>query len=123
MKKTVLGSILVGVAMMIAACATAPLAPATANVTGDWAGTWQYENIQLGVGELRGTFQQDGNTLTGHFNVTGPVVNRTATISGTVSGNEVLLSSPSSGRLTVSGAEMNGTINGLNIAKVTLRKM
>lgn len=123
MKNTVLGSILVGVTMLVAACATATLAPATTNVSGEWSGTWQYENIQLGVGELRGNFQQDGNTLTGHFNVTGPVVNRTANISGAVSGNDIILSSPSSGRLTVSGGEISGTINGLNVAKVTLRKM
>ena len=43
-------------------------------------------------------------------------------MSGAVSGNDILLSAPSSGRLIVNGDVMTGTINGLNVAKVTLRK-
>jgi hypothetical protein len=56
------------------------------------------------------------------FDVTGPVINRTAIIAGTVSGNEVRLSTPSSGSLSVSGNEMTGTVNGLNVARITLKK-
>jgi hypothetical protein len=118
-----LGALLVGSLIVVAvACATAPLSPPTVDVTGNWAGTWQYDNVQMGSGELRGSFQQSGNHLTGNFNVTGPVVNRVANVSGAVSGNEIMLATPSSGRLTVSGNQITGTINGLNVAKVTMRK-
>jgi hypothetical protein len=50
------------------------------------------------------------------------VLNRVAIISGAVSGNEILLGRPSSGRLTVEGNKITGTINGLNVAKVSLTK-
>ena len=117
------GAWLVIVIMAVAAGSSAPLAPPAADVTGNWGGTWQYESAQMGAGDMRGSFQQDGNKISGNFQVTGPVLNRVATISGVISGNEIILSSPASGRLTVSGTEMSGQINGLNVAKVTLRKM
>src|SRR5436190_18530553 len=101
--KALFGTLL-AVAMMMAGCSSAPPAPPTTNVTGNWVGSWQYENLQMGSGDMRGTFQQ-------------------AIITGTVSGNEILLSEPASGRLTVSGSEITGMINGLNVAKVTLRRM
>jgi len=106
----------------VSGCATAPTAPPSVNVSGNWVGTWQYDNVQMGSGDLRGSFQQNGAQLSGNFNVTGPVINRVAIVSGAVSGNDILLSAPSSGRLTVNGDVMTGTINGLNVAKVTLRK-
>ena len=106
----------------VSGCATAPPAPPSVNVSGNWVGTWQYDNVQMGSGDLRGSFQQNGAQLSGNFNVTGPVINRVAIVSGAVSGNDILLSEPSSGRLTVNGDVMTGTINGLNVAKVTLRK-
>lgn len=115
------GLLLASVMIAAAACATAAPAP-TVNVSGPWAGTWSYENPSLGGGDLRGTLQQDGDKLSGRFDVTGPVVNRTANLIGFVSGNEVKLSQPSSGTLSVTGNEMTGWINGLNPAKVTLRR-
>jgi len=99
-----------------------PSAPPSVNVTGNWVGTWQYENIQSGSGDLRGSFQQDGSKLSGNFSVTGPVLNRTANVEGVVSGNDILLSMPARGNLTVKGNEMTGTIIGLTPATVTLRK-
>jgi len=54
--------------------------------------------------------------------VTGPVLNHVAILSGDVSGNEIVLSYPATGRLTVTGNEMNGIVNGLLPLKVTLRK-
>jgi len=120
--KALVGTLLAG-AMMMAGCSSAPLAPPTTNVTGNWVGSWQYENLQMGSGDMRGTFEQDGSKVSGNFQVTGPVLNRVAIITGTVSGNEILLSEPASGRLTVSGSEITGVINGLNVAKVTLRRM
>jgi len=92
-------------------------------VSGNWVGTWQYQNVQQGSGDVRGTFQQDGAKLSGNFNVTGPVLNRVAIVSGVVSGNDVVLSMPSSGTLTVKGDQMTGIINGLDLARVTLRRL
>jgi hypothetical protein len=60
--------------------------------------------------------------VSGRFDVTGPVVNRTANITGTVAGNEIRLSIPSTGTLTVTGDQIMGTINGLNVARITLKK-
>lgn len=117
------GLLLGGVLVMAAACATArEAAPPSVNVSGAWAGSWSYENPTLGSGDVRGTFQQDGAKLTGHFDLTGPVVNRTANVIGTVSGNEIILSQPASGSLTVSGDQIAGRVNGLNVARLTLKK-
>ena len=79
-------------------------------MSGNWVGTWQYQNVQQGSGDVRGTFQQDGAKLSGNFNVTGPVLNRVAIVPGVVSGNDVVLSMPSSGTLTVKGDQMTGII-------------
>jgi len=106
----------------VSACATTPSAPPSVNVTGPWAGDWQYDNPSVGAGTVRGTFKQDGSNLTGNFDVTGPVVNRTANVIGTVSGNIITLSQPASGSLTVNGNEISGWIQGLNSAKVVLKK-
>jgi hypothetical protein len=123
MRRGWLGALLVCVMLAtVAACSTGSLAPPSVDVTGNWVGTWQYDNVQMGSGDLRGSFQQNGQSLTGNFNVTGPVVNRVANLTGAVTGNEIMLTTPASGRLTVSGNQITGTINGLNVAKVTLRK-
>lgn len=112
-----------GLMVLAAACATTPGAPPSVNVSGNWAGTWSYENPTMGAGDLRGTFQQDGDKVTGRFDLTGPVVNRSANIiQGTVAGNEIRLSIPSTGTLTVSGNQITGTVNGLNVARITLKK-
>ena len=108
-------------------CASTPTAPPSVNVSGKWAGNWTYPDPALGGGTLSGTFQQDGGKLSGNFLIIGggnTVRNPAATIIGFVSGRDVILSQPSSGTLTVneSGNEMSGWINGLDQAKVTLRK-
>jgi len=108
--KTVYLVLLAGVMTVCAACTTAPLAPPTTNISGNWVGTWQYENVQQGSGDIRGSFQQDGASLAGNFNVTGPVLNRTANVTGAVTGNDIILNKPSTGRLTVSGNQITGTI-------------
>ena len=53
-----------------------------------------------------------------------PIRHPAATIIGFVTGNQVTISQPSSGTLTVNpaGTEMSGWINGLDQAQVTLRK-
>jgi len=124
--KTRLGVLLASVMVVTSSCATMSGAPPSVNVTGDWAGQWEYRNVERGSGDLKGTFKQDGATISGNFDVTGPVVNHAALVSGSVSGNDVVLSSPSTGRLTVSGngTEMIGVVNGLvdDALKITLRR-
>ena len=120
--RTIFGFLLVSVMIVASGCATAPAAPPSVNVTGNWVGKWQYQTPSNGSGDVRGTFQQDGAKLIGNFNVTGPVVNNVANITGLVSGNEIQLQMPSSGHLTVNGNEITGYINGLNVANLTLRK-
>lgn len=121
--RALLGLLFGAVLMAVTACATGPTAPPSVNVTGQWAGTWAYENTTLGTGNIQGTFQQDGANVTGNFTVSGPnVINRVASVTGTISGNEIKLSMPASGYLTVTGNQMTGSVNGLNVAKLTLRK-
>ena len=115
-------AVLLSAVLAMSACATTPMAPPTVDVTGKWAGTWNYENPTLGGGQIWGTFKQDGSKLSGLFNVTGPVVNNTAEVIGFVSGNELRIAQPSTGYFKVTGTQMTGTINGLNVAKITLRK-
>ena len=110
-----------------AGCATTPMSAPSTNLTGKWAGTWAYEPSTIGAGTLSGSFQQDGNKLSGNFLIIGggsAVRNPSAMIIGFISGNQVTLSQPSSGTLTVNadGTEMSGWVNGLDQAQVTLRK-
>jgi len=123
--RTAFTLLFVGLMIVTSACATTPSAPPSVNVTGKWAGDWSFENPTLGGGTLSGTFQQDGARLSGNFLIVGggrAVRNPAATIVGFVSGNQIILSQPSSGTLTVSGNEITGIVNGLDAAKVTLRK-
>src|SRR5262245_8961281 len=121
--RTTVGLMLVGLVIAAAGCASTPAAPPSVDVSGKWAGTWSYETPSLGNGNMNGTFTQTGSNLNGNFEVTGPVVNRAANnVIGTVSGNTIKLSQPASGTLTVNGNEITGWINGLNPAKVTLKK-
>ena len=123
--RTSFGLLLVTVMIAASACATTPAAAPTVDVTGKWAGDWSFENPSLGGGTLSGSFQQDGSKVSGNFAIVGggsAVRYPSATIFGTVSGNEVRLSQPSSGTLTVNGNQMSGIINGLDAARVTLRR-
>lgn len=121
--RTSLGLLLVSLVIAVTGCASSgPAAPPSVDVTGSWAGTWAYENVSIGSGQINGTFKQDGAKVTGNFNVTGPVVNGVATVVGLVSGNEIRLELPSSGWLTVTGNQMTGKVNGMNVANVTMRK-
>ena len=124
---TRVGLIVGAVMLTTVACATSPSAPPGVDVSGKWAGNWSYQPSTLGAGTLSGTFQQDGSKLSGNFLIIGggsAVRNPSAMIIGFVSGNQVTLSQPSSGTLTVNpaGTEMSGWINGLDQAKVTLSK-
>jgi hypothetical protein len=125
--RTALRALLVGTMIATSACATTttPTTPPSVNVTGKWAGDWAFQNSTLGAGTLNGTFQQDGAKLSGNFVIVGgggAVRSPAATVVGFVSGNQIILSQPSSGTLTVNGNEITGTVNGLDAARVTLRK-
>jgi hypothetical protein len=119
---------MVAAAMLMAtACASTSMAPPSVDLTGKWAGTWAFQPDSLGAGTLSGTFRQDGNKLSGNFTIVGggnAVRNPSALIVGFVSGNQVTLSQPGSGTLTANaeGTEMTGWVNGLDQAKLTLRK-
>jgi len=113
-------------AIVVAGCATTPMQPPAVNVTGQWSGTWAYERQSLGSGSLRGTLTQNGERLSGSFSLaggggrlSGP---RVVTVIGTVSGNEITLSQPSLGTLTVTGNEISGVVRGLDDARVILQK-
>ena len=116
--------LLIGAMMAAAAgCATAPPPPApSVDVSGNWIGTWAAFEGTGGSGDLRGSFAQSGATLYGNFEIiTGSTVNRTF-VSGTVAGNQVELTAPATGILTVTGNEMSGVVQGLVHSRVMLRK-
>jgi len=128
--RALFGRILI-VSVMLAGvgCATspgaAPTAAPTVNVTGRWAGTWSFQNPSLGAGSLSGSFQQDGSRISGTFTIVGggnAVRNPSAMLVGFVSGNQITLSQPSSGTLTVNGDVISGVVNGLDTATLTLRR-
>ena len=124
--RTVLGVLLatvmiVGFGGAAMAQMAANASPASVDVTGPWAGTYVYQNQSLGAGTVTGTFQQDGQKLSGNLTLTG-VGSRDYAVVGFVSGNEIKLSQPAFGTLTVNGNEMNGIIDGWDNAKITLRK-
>ena len=112
--RATLTSLVVAITIVVSGCATGPAAPPGVNVTGTWAGTWAFENPRLGAGDVRGTFEQVGAKLTGRFEINGPnVVNHVSQIAGLVSGNEIKLTMPSVGYLTVAGDQMTGTVTGI----------
>ena len=111
-------------ALAMAACATTASAPPTVDVTGKWAGTWQFTNPSLGGGQVEMTLKQTGADYQGDMQVSGAAVNRTGYIQGTVSGNELRTIAPPgmTGYLTVKGDEMTGVVHGISDASVTLRR-
>jgi hypothetical protein len=108
------------------ACATGPTAgPAAApgvNVTGEWRGTWQWEEGTAGGGPLSAKLKQDGAKVTGDLQVGGPARQKPGRFEGTISGNDIKLVDPP-GWLTVKGNEMTGEVSGLVRAKVSLRRV
>lgn len=122
--RTLASLLIAGMMVLTYGCAaTLPKAPrpASVNVSGNWVGTWWAYDGEGGSGELRGTLLQDGTVVNGQFVVSGRVVNTTF-VAGTVSGSELLLSTPAPGSLLVNGDEMTGVVNGLTPSRITLRK-
>jgi len=112
-----------GLVLAASACSTAPPGPAppAVNVSGNWAGTWWAFEGEGGSGILRGMFLQEGPRVSGQFEVIGRQVNTTF-VSGHVTGNEVRLTTPARGTLVVTGTEMTGTVDGVAVTRVTLRR-
>jgi len=128
--RTVPSLLLAAVVALGSACTTmgpgglnATTSPATVDVTGSWAGTWAYENQSRGAGTLSGTLEQSGGKLSGNLTIIGPGGTDYRVV-GFVSGNDITLSQPTPGNLTVdaSGNQMTGIINGWDNAKITLHK-
>lgn len=106
-----------------AGCASVPMAaPPSVNVTGKWQGTWQFEQVSMGAGQIVMDLKQVGAELTGDVLVTGPSVNRPTTIQATVSGNQIKLAGRIPGTLTVTGDQMSGVVYGVLEANVTLQR-
>jgi len=123
--RTLFGVLLAGVMLVGAGCSSVEpkMSAPTVNVTGKWAGTWVYERQSLGQGELMGTFQQDGDRLSGNFTIIG-TGGRVVPIVGFVSGNNIKLTEPQITNMTVSadGQTMTGWANGLDNMKINLKK-
>jgi uncharacterized protein (DUF2147 family) len=92
------------------------------DVTGKWQGTWQFEQVALGGGQVIMDLKQSGAEVTGNVVVTGPSVNRPSTMQATVSGNQLTLKGRVPGTLTVTGDTMSGVVYGVVEANVTLKR-
>jgi len=117
--------LIVGMALLVSACATAPeippVPPPLVNITGNWAGTWWTFDGEGGSGRLSGTLFQRGAMVSGEFVVAGRAVNTTY-VSGNVVGNEFQVTTPAPGSLLVKGDEMTGIVYGLAESRITLKR-
>jgi hypothetical protein len=118
--------LLIGAAvLMIAGCASGsgtPTAPPSVNVTGKWAGSWQFSPVSAGSGQVSMDLTQTGADVTGTTHVSGPAVNQPTTVQGTVVGNEFRLAGRISGTFVVTGDQMTGNVNGMLPATATLTR-
>lgn len=116
---TTLGIALLG----SAACATTQ-APPSVDVSGKWLGTWTSLQPTGDGGQIQMEITQTGSRYTGTILVTGGANDPTGLTEGFVTGNQVEIAVPAgmTGRLTVNGDEMTGTIAGMSGAKVNLRR-
>ena len=120
--------LLAGVLVLaIAGCATPPpaptMAPPTVDVRGKWVGRWSFENPAAGGGEVMLELAQTGADVSGNATVTDRTGPRSTYFEGVVTGNTLILKPPyASGTLEVNGDEMNGLVQGIMPAPVTLRR-
>jgi hypothetical protein len=92
------------------------------DVTGKWQGTWQFEQVALGGGQVLMDLKQSGSEVTGDVVVTGPSVNRPSTMQATVSGNQLTLKGRVPSTLTVTENTMSGVVYGVVEANVALQR-
>jgi hypothetical protein len=106
-----------------AGCAGTPImAPPSVNVTGKWLGTWMFDPVSLGGGQVFMDLKQVGASVTGSLLVTGPSINRPTTIEAVVSGDRMILKGRTPGTLTVTGEQMSGTVDGVVSATITAQR-
>ena len=124
MMRRVSGFLAAVVLLASAGCASAPpSAPSSVDVTGKWQGTWVFELVSLGSGQVIMDLKQVGAQVTGSLQVSGPTVNKANTIQATVSGNELSVQGRVPGTLTVTGDKMSGVVFGVVEANVTLQRV
>jgi len=120
--------LLAGVLVLaIGGCVTPPpqpaMAPPSVDVRGNWVGKWSFENPAAGGGEVMLELGQTGADVGGNATVTDRAGSRSTYVEGVVTGNTIILKPPyASGTLTVDGDEMNGLVQGIMPAPVTLRR-
>jgi len=110
-------------ALVVAGCASASMAPPTVDVSGKWRGTWAFENAAVGGGDVQMDLKQVGPDASGNLTVSGPTSSRPTYVEGTVSGSSLILKGTYlSGTLAVNGDEMKGVVSGIMPANVILRR-
>jgi hypothetical protein len=129
MRKFSLWTLIGGVLLGAAACASSGTsstsgAPPASNVTGRWAGNWEFEPSSAGNGQAVVNLTQNGSQVKGNIEtLSGPHRGRAGFFNGIMSGNDIQITGPdATGWLKVSGNEMTGLINGVLPARLTLRK-
>jgi hypothetical protein len=123
MTRTANGLLLLGVMLVVSACASTPAATPALNVTGTWTGTWKFEDPTPGGGDITMVFEQQGDEVSASYDISGPAIKRTNRMYGSVYGNDIKLLMPATGMLTVNGDQITGVINGLSApARVTLKR-
>jgi hypothetical protein len=91
------------VAGLILASGSFALAPAQTvaagvDVSGQWVGTYAYQDQSRGAGTVTAAFQQDGEKLSGDLTMYNPG-GAVYTVVGFVAGNEIKLTQPAFGTL------------------------
>jgi len=100
--------------------------PPTVDISGKWQGTWISANQPAGgSGQIEMTVKQTGSKYVGNILVTGGFNDPTGLTEGFVTGNQVEIAVPAgaTGRLTVNGDEMSGTLGGTSGAIVKMRRV
>src|SRR5262245_27426270 len=97
-------------------------APPSVNVTGRWLGNWTFDPVSMGGGQIVMNLNQVGAEVNGNLTVTGPAINRPSTIQATVEGNQLVMRGRISGRLTVTGDQMSGQVDGVLPATVNAQR-
>ena len=123
MKTRIRRTLVAAAALALAGCASAgPATPPSVNITGKWAGNWQFNPVSAGAGQVFMDLTQDGNKVSGSVLVTGPSPNQPTTIAGTVTGNDFVLSGRIAGTFVVNGDKMTGDVYGVLPATATLMR-